>query len=375
MEQTPCRSKMERRTPTDRSENSSGASANCECTLADALSETISDLPEGVVHPSSRTSLRRRSSLLSASFAQSVLFECRLDPVQSPVDLCVCVSPSRQMHRRLRRETVQPADPGSVSFFPRSSLPEWWIRLRRICRIWEYQSHPVIRNLWIEIDQREENGEVPQLTRSPNLLLRIRPDARVDQICGWLERLYGRDLPPERGQTLQCIAQKLPDRGWISGIGAMLQREGQPIQVFVKGLTPFSIPSFLRNVGWKGAVGQIRRWKALLPEGIFRHTLALTVDETLQERFTIETRVDRQSLVRRRETWNRTLKALESRSFCPAGTAEGIHRWQGGKIVYMPHHWWQSTQIRSLSHLKSAVGSDGTIEIKAYLSAYLRYPT
>ena len=276
------------------------------------------------------------------------VFEARLVPADSPVDLSIRVN--RSAAKRV----------------PRWPLPS---QLREFLSLWSDAYGPLspVRSLWLELD----------LDRPPPRELSPIPCAELPRGAepGWLmdtllPALRGRPLAAGQRERIRLCLEALPSPGYPLYVFDLSARGNDAVRLEFFGLDLAILPEYLDRVAPRSA----RQARDIAPlfTGTERLHLSLDLDSEVLPRIGIEGSFPRQP--GREPRWNELFGRLESRGLCSAAKRDAALAWPGYDTFWTAAAAWPMAAgaggyfLRRLSHVKVACEPDRIPEAKAYLA-------
>lgn len=317
-------------------------------TLADHLAAAL--LPwrvDQALSPAARQTLAGLAGRLPARLSGFFGLECRLGEAAPVADILFRVDAPDE---RAALAELDPAPGDPV-----------WRRLRAFAAAWPGPAE----RLWLEFD----TAAGPTLLPSVFFGARRMGDWVFDALAG----IRGEALPPA---TIACFGRcrdALPEGGEIFQIGTMLSRPEAFLRLCVRGVAHEAVRPWLASVGWDGADDAVAAFLdgELARMGTIR--LGLDVTDRVAPRLGFECAVPPERLAA-------FVALLEAEGLCLPGKGRGLLAWPGLVHARLGRGWWpadlaaqagdgvSSAMLRTIHHIKIAVGADGRREAKGYLA-------
>jgi hypothetical protein len=316
-----------------------------------------------------------RAALESAVVAMApiprVAIECRLASDNAQVDI----------QQQLRRH----AGEGQIL---RRHLEKYggssrMMKLSRFCDAWVSGGNALARidEVFLEYDVRTDEREV----EVPGVFFAL-PREDGWEVAREAISLFHDEHPFDgpAGAIRSCFeAAKNSGGAWIGYIGLLLNREGDPTRLNVKGMRPRSLRTFLKDIGWDGDSDEADAWFDWAVDRVDRVTLALDLSgAAVLPRLGLECILNRQPAVEKR--WSKLLDALVHQGLCDGDkrraalavpgitlpTLAGkpwLPQWIARSLMSPTGHF--SALDRALYHIKLTLEPDGSRKAKAYFGA------
>src|SRR5215217_620566 len=264
-----------------------------------------------------------------------------------------------------------------------------WQRVRDYCRTWASPTSPLhrrVRDMWLEFDLQELEGEVP----IPGVFFGPEqpPEDLLDTVRGSLELLRGpgrADIPPA---MLRCL-ELLPGPPRIEQVGMMFSRHTDALRLCIRGLPHQGLGTALRDAGWPGEADVL---DALLEETrpfVDDFTLDIDVGDGIHPKLGLECILDQDPSPAR---WQRWLDTLVAQGLCTPLKRDALMTWAGVQSSLTHPGQWPENLVRAsermpgqhsgfarrINHVKLIHQPGQPIQVKAYLAFrhyWLRNPS
>ncbi|KAM3102287.1 hypothetical protein ACKFKF_04355 [Phormidesmis sp. 146-12] len=332
-----------------------------KCAMEDYLKVVAPHLHSELVSTEALSHIQSLTQILPAFSVAG--FECRLTDEQSRVDFQANLS------------------------YGAPSLPEkflkhsTWRLLQGIIQQWtdaEAFLHHRVRDIWLEFDLDGEPLQVP----IPCIFLTLNQEAisEPQQLLEIAAKLLNHPLPSLLESILKHSIDHLPDKAYISHIGAMMSRTTQAVRINARGMSPEQLLDYLVQIGWTDPTHTLRSLVTHLSEFVDFIHLSCDIGESVYPKIGLECFLIQQP--KHEPRWQLLLNYLMEIGLCTSAKQHALLGWSGySQKASQPELWpnnlhWGDLLLgarafsiftRKISHVKIVYQPGAFLEAKAYL--------
>jgi len=323
------------------------------------LENVAPGVPPEIMSTESYLKLHKMASLFRDFVSEEYILETCLDRDEPCVDFSFCI-------RETERELL--AGAFKEHCFKPLTGDEVWKRVINFVNSWSVKdvtSYKKVNNIWLEMDSGEHGKDIPR----PCFFFdasQVKSGTSVDSEWVWeeaLKKLLDDDLVDLLQDKLKTVIRCLPPGTALFQVGTMLSRNEDRVRIFTSELTREQTAWYLKNIGWPGNAGQIKKIFDL-------------IDNFSDGRYIVDFDVTREGISEKTginfglgnsNVLPSFLGELAGHNLCTDLKKRGISSWKGSSCRFLGRDYGQTALLRNISHFKVAYSPGERIRVKAYL--------